>query len=107
MQNITSFKGFKSCINIFLVTVFVFLTSCPLINNLSASNFSESKAEMLAILEDPQLETLLGDQSILGVWKQNNSYWAWGSRYRYEVKLTYSPEGQIALEFLPGIMILN
>ena len=96
-------KVFKS----FLFSSFVFLTVSPLMNNLSASNFSESKAELMAILEDPQLETLLGNQSILGVWKVNDTYWAWGSRYRYEVKLTYSPEGQISIEFLPGIMILN
>ena len=98
--------SFKSFIRIFLFSSFLFLTAGPLMD-LAASNFSKSKQEMIAILEDPQLETLLGDQSVLGVWKVNDSYWAWGSRYRYEVKLTYSPEGQIILEFLPGIMILN
>ena len=91
----------------FLFSGFMFFMVVPLLN-LSASDFSKSKQEMIAILEDAQLETLLGsDQSIFGIWQYDNSYWVWGSLFRYKVNVTYSQEGQIELEFSPTIRVIE
>lgn len=93
--------------NSFLKFFLLFLVGLAgLGSGLKASNFSDSKTEIMAILEDPQLEKTLGsDQQIMGIWKYSDDYWVWGSIFRYKVSISYSPEGDIQISYAPGIKV--
>ncbi len=93
---------------LYQVVFFVSFGTIALLAPLQASNFSTSKAEMLAILESSELKNLFGDnQNILGIWKIQNSYWVWGFTFRYQVILDYSEEGEAQVSFAPGIKLVD